>query len=90
MFPLFLKEQALKPCPEPRSRDLQKLAPIESSPNLNLTDLVKNQGPDFHQNPQPAVYLQKTRFDFWESSTGKRKVKLSMFLSFPFHVPLKI
>ena len=47
-FPLFFKEQALKPCSGPRSHDLQQLAPIESSPNPNLTDLVKKDGFVFH------------------------------------------
>ena len=49
-FLLFLKEQALKPCPGPRSRDSAQIRQIESSPNPNLTDLVKKQGPDFHSS----------------------------------------
>ena len=59
-FLLFLKEQALKPCPGPRSRDLQKLAPIESSPNLNLTDLVKKEGRDFHFFSDTRYMARKT------------------------------
>ena len=47
-FLLFLKEQALKPCSGPRSRDSAQIRPIESSSNLNLTDLVKKEGRDFH------------------------------------------
>ena len=40
-FLLFLKEKALKPCPDCRSRDSAQIRLIESSPNPNLTDLVK-------------------------------------------------
>ena len=56
----FLKEQALKPCPGPRSRDLQQLAPIESSPNPNLTDLVKKEGRDFHFFSDTRYMVGKT------------------------------
>ena len=61
-FLLFSKEQAPKPCPDCRSRDSAQIRPIESSPNQNLTDLVKKQGRDFHQNPQPGVDLPKNTF----------------------------
>ena len=47
LFLIFPKEQALKPCSDCRSRDSAQIRPIESSPNPNLTDLVKKQGPDF-------------------------------------------
>ena len=43
-FLLFSKEQALKPCPDCRSRDSAQIRQIESSPNPNLTDLVKKEG----------------------------------------------
>ena len=46
-FILFSKEQALKPCSGPRSRDSTQIRQIESSPNPNLTDLVKKQGRTF-------------------------------------------
>ena len=47
LFLLFLKEQALKPCSDCRSRDSAQIRLIESSPNPNLTDLVKKQCSDF-------------------------------------------
>ena len=47
---LVSKEQALKPCPDCRSRDSAQIRLIESSPNPNLTDLVKKQAPDFHSS----------------------------------------
>ena len=43
-FPLFLKEQALKPCSGPRSRDLLHRKKNNSSVRPNLTDLVTKQG----------------------------------------------
>ena len=44
IFESFFKEQALKPCSGPRSRDSAQIWQIESSPNPNLTDLVKKEG----------------------------------------------
>ena len=66
---LFLKEQALKPCSGPRSRDSAQIRQIESSPNLNLTDLVKKEGRDFHffndtwymPSKTPLLRLRTTR-----------------------------
>ena len=46
-FLLFLKEQALKPCPGPRSRDLLHGKKDNSSVRPNLTDLVTKEGCDF-------------------------------------------
>ena len=43
-FESFFKEQALKPCSGPRSRDLLQTGPIESSGNLLVTDGVKTEG----------------------------------------------
>ena len=40
----FCSKQALKPCPDCRSRDSAQIRQIESSPNPNLTDLVTKQG----------------------------------------------
>ena len=48
MFALFLKEQALKPCSGPRSRDLLHGKNKNSSVRPNLTDLVTKEGRDFH------------------------------------------
>ena len=45
----FFKEHALKPSPDCRSRDSAQIRLIESSPNPNLTDLVKKQCRDFHR-----------------------------------------
>ena len=85
-FLLFLKEQALKPCPGPRSRDLQKLAPIESSPNLNLTDLVKKEGRDFHFFSDIRYMLGKTpRLRLRITRRKKGNSKILHFPSFFFN-----
>ena len=89
-FPLFLKEQALKPCPGPRSRDSAQIRKIESSPNPNLTDLVKKEGRDFHRNPQPSVYLPKNTFWLLGVTDRKKgKSKIPLFFHFPLSFSLK-
>ena len=41
--PLFLKEQAMKPCPNCRTHDRDSAKKNDSSVRPNLTDLVKKQ-----------------------------------------------
>ena len=89
-FPLFLKEQALKPCSGPRSRDLLHRKKNNSSVRPNLTDLVTFKGPDFHRNPQPSVYLPKNTFWLLGATDRKKgKSKFPLSLHFSSHFSLK-
>ena len=47
-FPLFFKEQASKPCSDCRSRRELSIGLKNRSKDLNLTDLVKKKGRDYH------------------------------------------
>ena len=49
LFRSFLREQALKPCPDYRSRRELSNGGRITSLRPNLTDLVSKQGPDFHR-----------------------------------------
>ena len=90
-FPLLLKEQALKPCSGPRSRDLlhgKKKKQLCTTKSDRLGDKRRSR-----LSPKPltkCIPLKKHVLTSGSHRPEKRKFTISLFLSFPFHFPLKI